>query len=216
MKLCIAVLCAALPAAALQQGQPRFGDKGEIVAGGGISIHRVTYASSGFGSTTLDLLPSASYFVVQNVEVGLLVRLTRTWGDSQAVGRTEYAIEPSLGFNVPLADNLSLLPRLGVEFVHSSASFSNGNFFLDSAYGRLKLGVFVPLLVHPVPHFFLGLGPKISTDLATSGDWGPPGSAADDLRLAERARRVVLNASPRPARLGRSLRVRRRRECRTA
>ena len=70
---------------------------------------------------------------------------------------------PRVGYNVGINEQLSFWPKGGLVFSHSSSSPD------DSSDSRTGLEIYAPLLFHPAPHFFLGGGPGLSTDLSSSG-----------------------------------------------
>jgi hypothetical protein len=118
--------------------------------------------SMGGGSTTfVNIAPAADYFLSPNISVGGIIGFAS--GNLGGVDVTAFGIGARVGYNVPLADAWSIWPRLGLEYIHASAS-SGGN----SASGYdIPLSIDVPILWHPAAHFFLGLGPVFSTELVS-------------------------------------------------
>jgi hypothetical protein len=121
--------------------------------------------------TTLSLAPAADYFVINNLSVGgSLILEYQSAGDSSV---TRFGIGPRVGYNFALTDMLGVWPKLGFSYTHSNHSLS-----LDAGLNEMvtnsrsgnafTLNLFVPIMFHPVPHFFVGFGPFLDTDLSGS------------------------------------------------
>jgi hypothetical protein len=121
--------------------------------------------------TTLSLAPAADYFVINNLSVGgSLILEYQSAGDSSA---TRFGIGPRVGYNFAWTDMLGVWPKLGFSYTHSNHSLS-----LDAGLNEMvtnsrsgnafTLNLFVPIMFHPVPHFFVGFGPFLDTDLSGS------------------------------------------------
>ena len=128
-------------------------------------IHSST-SMGGDSSTTVEVQPALDYFIAPNVsvggEVGILYKSTSPAGGGMSISTTGIEVEGRVGYNLALGDMASLWPRIGIAYVHVSAS-SNGT----SASGyTVPLVVFAPFLWHPTQHFFLGAGPVFTTELA--------------------------------------------------
>jgi hypothetical protein len=63
------------------------------------------------------------------------------------------------GYNIPMNGNVSVWPKLGLTLAHSDGFFLFG----DRTY--LEVSVTAPFLVHVAPHFFIGGGPGLITQL---------------------------------------------------
>jgi hypothetical protein len=128
--------------------------------------------------TTLSLAPAADYFVIENLSVGgsIGVQYTKA-GESHG---SRFTIGPRVGYNFELSRLLSVWPRLGINYAHTGGDSPTLARNQSAAIGNndnngVALLIFVPLMVHPAPHFFAGLGPFVETDM--SGDnratsWG--------------------------------------------
>src|SRR5262249_36199193 len=86
-----------------------------------------------------------------------------------------------IGFNVPLGPTFSWYPRLTLGYdetikdVHlvSGSSFSVGSGPSATPHSNehgLWINLFAPLLVHPAPHMFVGVGPLLYHDLSRKRD----------------------------------------------
>jgi hypothetical protein len=155
-----AVAVAASPAAA--QGQARFGDQGElaisadIIEGFETTLENTSVSNGGGSDTTLRLAPAADYFVIDRLSLGGQVVLGV---DSPPRGPsvTEFSVAPRIGYNAPISDLVSFWPDGYIRFTTVSGN-PGANIF--------AIGAFAPLLLHPAQHFFIGLGPNVSTELS--------------------------------------------------
>jgi hypothetical protein len=130
-------------------------------------------------STTITFLPAMDYFIIENLSVGGMIGLDyNKTGNSR---QTSFVLGPRVGYNFEFSRKLSVWPKLG--FLYSHSKFKTT---IDSEDGEqeisrtrkqdgIALDIFVPVMLHPAPHFFAGLGPYLRTDL--NGDnrvtsWG--------------------------------------------
>ncbi|MBF5045744.1 hypothetical protein FGE12_25275 [Aggregicoccus sp. 17bor-14] len=102
----------------------------------------------------INVAPGLDYFIKDNVSVGASVNLGTTIGDGD--DETQIGGQLRLGYNMPVAETLSLWPRAKAGIVYSSSSAIN-----SPKTTSFLLGVEAPVLFHPVNHFFVGAGPKI-------------------------------------------------------
>ena len=122
--------------------------------------------------TVLLLSPEVDYFVIDNLSVGGAVLLgvaIPSKGDSA----TLLGIGPTVGYNIWLsAPTLSLWPRASLvyESIGTSAETTTptGTTTTSFTYHKASIGLYAPLLVHPVKHFHFGIGPYVATDLSSS------------------------------------------------
>lgn len=120
--------------------------------------------------TTITLAPAADYFVIDNLSVGGFIGFRyQTAGDTSS---TQFSIGPRVGYNITLTDLVSVWPKLGLSFAHSSTTTEIGDddTTVETTVDNdaLALNLFVPIMFHPATHFFAGFGPFLDTDL--SGD----------------------------------------------
>lgn len=161
----------------------QFGDRGQIAISSemGLTIENTTI-SGGSGSTTnLQLQPAVDYFVAHDFSVGAFVLFDYT---SASAGHSDtFGLGARVGYNFTISDLLSVWPKAGLSFASNSSTTSEslagappGTSTSTTVSGsNLALNLFVPLMFHPAPHFFVGFGPFLDTDL--SGDarattWG--------------------------------------------
>jgi len=138
------------------------------------------------------VIPSAHYFVADNWSLGGV--LTVIYDDSNSptleTKSVTFGAGVDLGYNVPLGELVSwwLRADLGYYTEHQrtlsnvvvglggfSPSSEGLNYSTDDH--ALALGLYLPFLLHPVKHFFLGLGPDAFVDLVHTS------SSADNRRV---------------------------------
>jgi hypothetical protein len=105
--------------------------------------------------TDLDLMPAIDYFISPALSIGGQVRLSHYSVGSNST--THVGLGPRVGYYMPLHPMFSVFPRVGLSFDHVSAGKS---------HNLLTFFVYAPFMFHPVPHFFVGLGPSLSADIA--------------------------------------------------
>ena len=152
----------------------KFGAQGQLAVSVGLPLTGeapqlgLVHASTSMGggsSTTLAIAPSVDYFIAPNLSVGGLlgIRYVSNTAPPGALfisgNSTTLMAEVRVGYNLALGDTLSLWPRIGIGYSHSTAGQP-----IDSSYS-VPLVAFAPLLWHPARHFFLGLGPIFTTAL---------------------------------------------------
>lgn len=205
---------------------PRFGSPGEVLLTSGLEI--------GFRWTSFDespatfrsavFSPGIDVFVVRDLSVGLDVDLRVSENTGYAADGslnetkfTSVGAGPRVGFNVRLGPLLSFYPRLtfGYRSIHRNDHAAEDRPGpvqppdTSSTSGAAWLALFTPLLFHPAPHFFLGLGPSFYREVGKTGAtaigegttvaaqtvigvwWGGPkvGPPPDDVEPAPRGRR---------------------------
>jgi hypothetical protein len=147
-----------------------FGAQGHLAVSSdaGFSLTHTSIGDNGGDSTNVLFMPAADYFVIQNLSLGGFVGVDYlSFGND--VSTTTFTIGPRVGYDIALADKFSFWPRGGFFFDSVSLSTTttiNGMSQTSSASTtHLGLNLSAPFLYHPVPHFFLGIGPLLSTDL---------------------------------------------------
>jgi hypothetical protein len=177
LSLGCAVAAVLLPASALAQSHEAFGNAGQLAISSDmrLSIESDSVNNNGGSTTTFDLAPAVDYFVIQSLSLGGQVQFTHTSRSPGNGGTSEttdlFGIGPRIGYNIPISDLFSFWPKVGVTYQHGS--------FGNTSESKFSIGAFAPLLLHPAPHFFVGLGPNFSTDLSNSVSTpaGPAGAS---------------------------------------
>jgi hypothetical protein len=124
--------------------------------------------SSGFGFV---FAPAADYFVLPRLSVGgqiLYAHVSGTapspvGGGTVSVSGDVWGFSPRVGYDLNFGNRVSFWPKVYVEY--SNSSMSTGGPSVNS--NRLALGLYAPVLFHPVPHFYAGVGPNLATDLSS-------------------------------------------------
>ncbi|HEY2735551.1 MAG TPA: hypothetical protein VGI70_16255, partial [Polyangiales bacterium] len=121
-------------------------------------------------TTSISIAPAADFFVVENVSVGGSILLEyNSAGDAHT---TRFGIGPRVGYNFAFTDMLGLWPKIGFSYSHTNTGVSHSDGLntvsVSTSGDHFTLNLFVPVMFHPVPHFFVGFGPFLDTDL--SGD----------------------------------------------
>jgi hypothetical protein len=138
----------------------RFGTRGQVAIGGDFTVRADNVNVEDYpGQVTFYIAPAADFFVVQHFSIGGRVSYEIMGGSVSGYGAVGLA--PRVGYAVSLSDQWSLYPRLSLGYEH-----------IFGAYGAdvARLEAFVPVLVHPVDHFFLGLGPFASRTLVSENN----------------------------------------------
>jgi opacity protein-like surface antigen len=162
-----------------------FGEKGHLAVDGSarVSIEYVSTSppsgSMAMSSSTTEVVlePALDYFVAPNISLGGGVEYLHASLGSGGMNQeteTAYGILVRGGYNIPLGPQIGLWVRGGFEYAH--ASFDVGMGMTDSS-SLFSLIIDAPLVYHPVPHFFVGFGPVLRTDLSSSIESG--GMSAD-------------------------------------
>jgi hypothetical protein len=126
-----------------------FADRGVLVPSGSL-LYLHTSAQN-----LVSLSPTVQYFVLPNLAAGIGLSYSHNAFDGQP-DFNAYGGSASVGYNLHLADIASLFPQLRFAAQREVSSGPGGSTTVSS------LDFFVPVLFHPVKHFFLGIGPAFS------------------------------------------------------
>jgi hypothetical protein len=135
-----------------------FGNPGQVAISSDFAID-FRHAN---GASRLELAPAVDYFLAPQLSLGgqvVFAYASFKGGGSEST----FGLGPRVGYNIPLAPMFSLYPRAGLSFSHNTATGRTSS-------NLLGIFLFAPFLFHPVPHFFLGLGPSIGGDFAGGSD----------------------------------------------
>jgi hypothetical protein len=161
-------IAAALALATAARADVRFGDKGVLTPYGNIEFSYNSISPPSGDSTnytTFALQPGLLYFVADGIAIGGRVVLSYSSGVGSSSGSiAAYGIAPTLGFNQWFGDKASFFPQLAIALTGGSLDSGNGN---SASTLLVSFVVAAPVLYHPVPHFFLGLGPSFNLDLVS-------------------------------------------------
>ena len=136
-----------------------------------LSVQSTSYSSpagqpSLASATSYSIGPAADVFVIDNLSVGAQLLFGQTAIEDTKADTIRIA--PRVGYHVSLVpERFGLWPRLELGY-QTTTNKAEGR--PDSTDKAIQLGVFVPLLIHPVEHFHIGIGPFLDTDLSAKTD----------------------------------------------
>jgi hypothetical protein len=172
------------PAELPRREQTRFGDPGQfaLLVGSRLGISSSSYTNSEAGTFDVALEPAIEYFIVRNVSVGVELDVShshsRGYDSFGLIDVDDTLIGAGLhfGLNVPLSRRFSVYPLFMVGFHHIEQKWSGTPLSgippspADRPFTVTRLGPWIqgelPLLFHPVEHFFVGIGPSIYQDFS--------------------------------------------------
>jgi hypothetical protein len=148
-----------------------FGGKGQLAisSDAALAIERRSLSGASGGTTSIQLAPAADYFIVNNLSVGGFVGFDYIkTGDNSS---NRFSIGPRVGYDLLFSDFVSIWPKVGVSFAHTSSTESTpgpegSTVSLTTNANAFSLNLFAPIVIHPTQHFFAGFGPFLDTDLS--------------------------------------------------
>ena len=162
----------------------RFGDAGQWVITAGFDAW-FSYTTGGSNSRTdVYVHPDVDYFVAQHFSIGAELAFRYT-NDDYAASTTTTLVGGGvlLGYDVRLGERVSLWPRasLGYSAGHVKYEYSTYSYYgyptvgtAESDTHGVTTSFSLPLLVHPVPHFFIGGGPQVAGYFPTDDSSADP------------------------------------------
>lgn len=162
---------AGAPAAPAAAG-PGLGELGQLAISDDLKVSAIRDSFNMTGQpttsrTTVRLEPALDFFVAPNVSVGGQLKIgfdSIDPGVGSSTDTTEIGLLPRVGYVVAFSPTTSIWPRAGLGYVHLSTGQSGQ---MSTSSYRIPLEVFVPVIFQPVPHFFIGGGIRVSTDLVS-------------------------------------------------
>ncbi len=151
----------------------RFGVKGQYAfsSDAALTIQSSSTSDVPGSTTTISLHPAMDYFLAQNFSLGGFLGLDYTKaGEDHS---TRLSIGPRVGYDFALSDLVSIWPKIGFAVASTSTTFvtqvsPTTSVSSTASATNVSINLFVPVMFHPVPHFFAGFGPFLDTDV--SGD----------------------------------------------
>ncbi|WP_146651897.1 hypothetical protein [Labilithrix luteola] len=148
-----------------------FGRKNELAISSDAGLLIANTTTQGFhgSTTTITVLPSVDYFLVDHFSIGGFVGLNYTRREGGHT--TQFLTGPRVGYDIPVGRYLSVWPKLGLSVSSTSQSVdivdltTNTTSKQSTSHTNMAVNVFVPVLVHPVEHFFVGFGPALDADI---------------------------------------------------
>jgi len=150
-----------------------FGGPGTLAISSDMNLgfYGQSVSNNGGSSWTFLLAPAADYFVIQGLSIGAQISYEHdhtsgggstngSSGSSSSTDTDTFGIGPRIGYNIPITDLFSFWPKVALIFTDTAGKGYSANTF--------DVQVYAPVLLHLAPHFFMGLGPQIQTDLTAS------------------------------------------------
>jgi hypothetical protein len=187
------ILSAIALASSGASAQKRFGTQGQVAIGaerltgvmfssetseepdpaGGTSEVTASY-------TTVNLLNSYArvgfdFFVLDGFSLGAALGYVAFLGRMEIDGTEQntrskgFLLAPRLGYAAMFSDNEGIWPRAGITY--AGASSENADFALGSSSNRLALSIEAPLVLSPVRHAAITLGPTLDLGLSGSNEY---------------------------------------------
>lgn len=162
----------ALPAVRADSPAGIFGDRHQLAisSDAGFSLTNTNVSGGDGSTTTLMLRPAVDYFVIDSLSIGGFLGLDYTappGGSSTAL-----SVGPRIGYNLRFSERFSVWPKVGLSFASTTekrdaTTLPDGTKVdpTDTTNTSLQLNLFIPVMFHPVEHFFIGLGPAFDLDL---------------------------------------------------
>lgn len=171
---------ATLPPLRREPKRYHFGEQGDLLLGADLAFGGGTsrYAQTKRAVSSFLVSPAFDYFVGDHFSVGLGAGIgtSKVVVDSPAGGgvtdtlstSTTFAVNARLGVQAYLAPRLSLYPRasLRISYEGSKARSVASAPEVQREDTTLTAELFLPLVIHPVPHFHIGFGPFIARELS--------------------------------------------------
>ncbi|TMA15262.1 MAG: hypothetical protein E6J86_06510 [Deltaproteobacteria bacterium] len=146
---------------AAARAETNFGSRGQVVPFGTVSYAHAS-VSGGGSSDLLTFAPGAFWFPTNSLAIGGSVLYQYQHNSAfGGFGVHSVGFEPAVGFGIPLAERIAFFPRMGMAFSWQFPSPGNSTH-------RIFIDGYAPVLFIPVPHFYIGLGPALAVDVASS------------------------------------------------
>jgi hypothetical protein len=168
------------PPAAPAEGDTGFASAGLVTISDDLQVFvkRVGVEGRSGHMTDLQLRPAVDVFVLPNLSIGGQLILGYTWLDTgEEDSRSEIGVLARAGYNIAFSGRVSLWPRVGIGFRHVSGAVNQGA--SASGINAVPFQLYVPIVVQIAPHFFVGGGALVATDLyyEAKGVYGPKETA---------------------------------------
>jgi hypothetical protein len=153
-----------------------FGDAHQWVFLGGLGIGAgwTNYTGAGQSETSFTLSPSADYFFVDRVSIGMAVSVAASKASETQSGVTtaatalSYSAAPRIGWSVHVARRVSLFPTISFGVGHESETTSVKGASTTVSDTNTFLGGNLAILYDAANHLVVGGGPSFTTDLGRS------------------------------------------------
>ena len=137
-----------------------FGAQGQIAISGdlGASFDKVNHGGWRFGIT-----PAGDYFLLPSVSAGVVLGVVLGNGSY-----TEEIARARLGYNLNVTSMFGVWPKVGIAYDHASSGSGSAKVTTSTTW----LTVDAPIMVHIVPHLFVGFGPYYYLKVAGDSNTG--------------------------------------------
>jgi hypothetical protein len=157
--LLLLLLCLT-PRAAHAEAKEQFGQAGQLVIAADMFLSVLRDETESL--TRISIIPAADYFVLDRLSVGGTVSFD--YGHFPTNYFIGIGLGPRVGYDLGLSPAFSLWPRAGISWTHAVSSNSSSSLRREI----ITVGLYVPLLFHLAPQWFVGLGPFLNAQL----NWG--------------------------------------------
>jgi hypothetical protein len=165
---------------AREPATPRFGESGQVTISGaaGLQIHGTSYSNSDAKGFGIGVVPALDYFVYRNFSIGGFVSVSYSstknyllseYSDPELIEHESsyIGVGPRIGYNIAFGEPVSWYLLLGFSYgiVSRNTQTQEETILFDSSEKIFALRAFAPLLGHLAPHFYVGFGPFLYTEL---------------------------------------------------
>jgi hypothetical protein len=150
--------------------EPLFGEAGQIVltTSTDASLGHQSYSLSKGSRTEVTFEPSVDYFITNGASIGGGIAIGYSsatgldpWGTATEGSSTSFGGTLRAGYNARLSPIASVWPLVGAGYGSVDSNISSANGSNQDTRTRGWIEASVPVLLHPVSHFFVGLGPFV-------------------------------------------------------
>jgi hypothetical protein len=141
-----------------------FGGVGQLALSLGATADEHFFFHKSGGAWQLQIAPAADYFVIPNLSVGGVVAYQHASSGggpgTSGLGSDTFELAARVGYAIAINDRFGFWPLGGFALTYVSADHASQT---DTWFT-----IFAPVLFHPAPHFFVGLGPNVRVHLSGS------------------------------------------------
>ncbi len=165
-----------------------FGDGGVVVISGGLGVTNLSYSNSDASSFSVVAEPGFDYFIGRPLSIGGYVLASYSnsrsydyFGPLMATKEIGYGFGIRMGLNMFVGKFVSVWPIVSLGITHYKTTYSLLSMpasLVTTAPNQRELStqalwtsLYVPVLFHPAPHFFFGVGPSIFGDFSRSATY---------------------------------------------
>jgi hypothetical protein len=174
----LGLLTAARSASAQQAPVPTFGAPGQLVLSSDAQASLQVQSDGAGGSlTTITVGPAADIFLLRSFSLGahflwqhqqIGVACSSGTTCSNPPNTDSVSAGVSVGYALRMSESFSFWPKVNIDYRHTSTVAGDAATADLVSSDAMVIGVFAPVLFHPVPHFFVGLGPNFQAAVLSS------------------------------------------------